>query len=328
MANQDFHTENKVTTSSKIIDEFLNYLLTIKGYSEKSAQSYRYDLIIFFRFIKRYFAMVPQSLDFDAIPIDDVSIDDLKAIDLGILYAFLSFTSKERHNSDYARSRKVSSLRSFFNYLCNKQKYFSPNPVTDLEMPKLPARNARYLEWDEAVDLLKGINGRHQERDFAIITLFLNCGMRLSELTQIKISDIKNDTIRIIGKGNKERTIFLNHACLKAINSYLLVRQESGSPYLFLSQQNLPISNRAVQHLVKKHLANCGLNTDEISVHKLRHTAATLMFRYGNADLRSVQEILGHENVSTTQIYTHVNEETLRDTLNQNPLAQFEREDE
>ncbi|MBC3803267.1 tyrosine-type recombinase/integrase [Acetobacterium fimetarium] len=328
MPNDRSTSDNKTTPNNQIIDEYLNYLLTIKGYSEKSAQAYRYDLIIFFRFIKRYFAMVPQSLDFDEIPIDDISVSDLKSVNLGILYAYLSFTSKERHNSDYARSRKVSSLRSFFNYVCNKQKYFLPNPVTDLEMPKLPARNARYLEWDEAVDLLKGIKGRHKERDFAIITLFLNCGMRLSELTQIKISDIKNDTIRIIGKGNKERTIYLNRACLKAINSYLLVRPESDSPYLFLSQQNLPISNRAVQHLVKKHLSECGLNTDEISVHKLRHTAATLMFRYGNADLRSVQEILGHENVSTTQIYTHVNEETLRDTLNHNPLAQFEKEDE
>jgi site-specific recombinase XerD len=327
MKNDNRPADKTLPPDNKIIDEYLNYLLTIKGYSEKSAQAYHYDLIIFFRFIKRYFAMVPQTLDFDQIPIDDVSISDLKSINLGILYAYLSFTSKERHNSDYARSRKVSSLRSFFNYVCNKQKYFLPNPVTDLEMPKLPARNARYLEWDEAVDLLKGIKGRHKERDFAIITLFLNCGMRLSELTQIKISDIKNDTIRIIGKGNKERTIFLNRACLKAINAYLSVRPETDSPYLFLSQQNLPISNRAVQHLVKKHLAECGLNTDEISVHKLRHTAATLMFRYGNADLRSVQEILGHENVSTTQIYTHVDEETLRDTLNHNPLAQFEKDE-
>ncbi|MDK2905736.1 MAG: integrase/recombinase XerD [Eubacteriaceae bacterium] len=309
-----------------IIDEFLNYLLTIKGYSERSAKAYEYDLIIFFRFIKRYFAMVPQSLDFDQIPINDVSIDELRPINLGILYAFLSFVSKERHNSDYARSRKVSSLRSFFNYLCNKQKYFSPNPVTDLEMPKLPARHAKYLEWDEALDLLKSIGGRHKERDFAIITLFLNCGMRLSELTQIKTTSIKNDSLKIIGKGNKERTVFLNRACLKAINSYLAVRPESDSPFLFLSQKNGPISNRAVQHMVKKHLAECGLNTEEISVHKLRHTAATLMFRYGNADLRSVQEILGHENVSTTQIYTHTNEEVLRETMNNNPLAQFEQD--
>ena len=316
---------NTINKQNNYIDEFLNYLLTIKGYSKKSAQAYEYDLIIFFRFIKRYFAMVPQSDSFDSISIDDVSLEELKAINLGILYAFLSFVSRERHNSDYARSRKVSSLRSFFNYLCNKQKYFGPNPVTDLEMPKLPARNARYLEWDEALDLLKGIKGRHKERDFAIITLFLNCGMRLSELTQIKITDIKNDALRIIGKGDKERTIFLNRACLKAINEHLKIRGDDDPPYLFLSQQNKPISNRAVQHLVKKHLNACGLDTSEISVHKLRHTAATLMFRYGDADLRSVQEILGHENVSTTQIYTHTNEEMLRDTMNRNPLAKFEK---
>ncbi|WKY48944.1 tyrosine recombinase XerC [Eubacteriaceae bacterium ES3] len=320
--------ENLVKFQNPIIDEFLNYLLTIKGYSEKSAKAYEYDLIIFFRFIKRYFAMVPQSQDFDQIQINDVSLDDLMEINLGILYAFLSYVSKERNNSDYARSRKVSSLRSFFNYLCNKQKYFGPNPVIDLEMPKLPARHAKYLEWDEAVDLLKGIKGRHKERDFAIITLFLNCGMRLSELTQIKMTNIKNDTLKIIGKGNKERTVFLNHACLKAINAYLVIRPESDSPYLFLSQKNGPISNRAVQHMVKKHLLECGLNADEISVHKLRHTAATLMFRYGNADIRSVQEILGHENVSTTQIYTHTNEEVLRETMNNNPLSQLEQDDQ
>lgn len=307
------------------IDEFLNYLLTIRGYSEKSAQAYEYDLIIFFRFIKRYLAMVPQSDPFDSISINDVTLEELKAINLGILYAFLSFVSKERDNSDYARSRKVSTLRSFFNYLCNKRKYFGPNPVIDLEMPKLPVRNARYLEWDEAVDLLKGIKGRHKERDFAIITLFLNCGMRLSELTQIKITDIKNDTLKIIGKGDKERTIFLNRACLKAISEHLKVRGDEDPPYLFLSQQKKPISNRAVQHLVKKHLNECGLDTSEISVHKLRHTAATLMFRYGDADIRSVQEILGHENVSTTQIYTHTNEEVLKDTMNRNPLAKFEK---
>jgi site-specific recombinase XerD len=319
-------SQPQALNENRLIEEFLNYIVTIRGFSVKSAQAYRYDLILFFRFIKRYFAMIPQSVPFNEISIHDVSINDLKTINLGILYAFLSFSSKERHNSDFARSRKVSTLRSFFNYLCNKQKYFGPNPVTDLEMPKLPARNPHYLEWDEAIDLLKGITGRHKERDFAIITLFLNCGMRLSELTQIKISDIKNDAIRIIGKGNKERTIYLNHACLKAIQGYLPLRPESDSPYLFLSQQKKPISNRAVQHLVKKHLSNCGLNTDEISVHKLRHTAATLMFKYGKADIRSVQEILGHENVSTTQIYTHVDEELLRDTLNQNPLSQFEKQ--
>ena len=156
------------TKQNHYIDEFLNYLLTIKGYSQKSAQAYEYDLIIFFRFIKRYFAMVPQTEPFDDITINDVTLEELKAINLGILYAFLSFVSKERYNSDYARSRKVSTLRSFFNYLCNKRKYFGPNPVIDLEMPKLPTRHARYLEWDEAVDLLKGIKGRHKERDFAI----------------------------------------------------------------------------------------------------------------------------------------------------------------
>lgn len=309
---------------NRIIDEFLNYILTIRGFSEKSATGYYFDLMLFFKFLKRYFAMVPQDHAFDEIPIDDLTLDDLKNVDLGVLYAFLSFSSKERHNSDYARSRKVSTLRSFFNYLCNKQKYFFPNPVIDLEMPKLPKRNPHYLDWDEALDLLKGIKGRHRERDFAIITLFLNCGMRLSELTQIKIKDIKNDSVRIIGKGDKERTIYLNKACMKAISQYLGVRPESDSPYLFLSQQNAQISNRGVQHLVKKHLTACGLNTDEISVHKLRHTAATLMFKYGNADIRSVQEILGHQNVATTQIYTHVDESLLRDTMNNNPLADFD----
>ncbi|MGL4606443.1 MAG: tyrosine recombinase XerC [Eubacteriaceae bacterium] len=314
---------------NRIIEEFLDYVLSIRGFSENSAKSYGFDLMLFFKFLKRYFAMVPQTTDFDSIPINDLTMNDLKNVDLAVLYAFLSFSTKERKNSDYARSRKVSTLKSFFNYLCNKQKYFFPNPVIDLEMPKLPKRNPHYLDWDESVDLLKSINGRHKERDFAIITLFLNCGLRLSELTQIKIKDIKNDTIRIIGKGDKERTIFLNKACVKAINNYLPLRPDtSDSPYLFLSQQNNQLSNRAVQHLVKKHLAACGLNTEEISVHKLRHTAATLMFKYGKADLRSVQEILGHQNVSTTQIYTHIDEGLLRETMNNNPLSDFENKSE
>lgn len=159
-------------------------------------------------------------------------------------------------------------------------------------------------------------------RDYCILTLFLNCGMRLSELCNIKLKDIKGDTITIVGKGDKERTVYLNKECMKAINNYLEDREtlKTDEGYLFLSNRKSKISPRNVEILVKKHIENAGFKDKKYTPHKLRHSAATMYFKQG-VDIRSIQEILGHENISTTQIYTHVDSEELRKIVNNSPLS-------
>ncbi|MEG0075219.1 MAG: tyrosine recombinase XerC [Eubacterium sp.] len=309
---------------NKLLDDYINYIETIKGLSENSSKSYHYDLIVFFRFLKFRFHLVPEDISFDEIDISDIDIELLSDVSLPDLYGFLSYAAKERHNSDYSRARKIATLRSFFGYIVGKRKLLSINPVDELERPKLPSRQPVFLTLDESKRLLNAIKGRNKERDYAIITMLLNCGMRLSELTNIKLSDIKEDTLKVVGKGNKERTIYLNHAVLKALDNYLSIREIKENmdlPFLFLSEQNNQISDRAVQHMLKKHLKVAGLDSDKISVHKLRHTAATLMYRYGETDIRSLQKILGHESISTTEIYTHVDEEQLREAVGKNPLS-------
>lgn len=318
-------------TLPKCIIDFTNYLETIKGKSENTIKGYTLDLTMFFRFMKVYKGLITDpSLEFSQIPINDISNELLNNISLTDLYAFLSFVEKQRDNGTYARARKVATLRSFFKFLHGKAKVILENPTLELESPKISQRHPIYLTLDESVNLLSSLdktNVNHY-RDYCILTLFLNCGMRLSELCSIKISKIKGDTLTIIGKGNKERTVYLNDACLKAIDDYLIMRDDSKAndvdkQYLFLSSRSKPINKRTVELLVKKHVKNSGLVEGKYTPHKLRHTAATLMYKHGNVDIRSLQSILGHENISTTQIYTHVDDETLRDAVKSNPLSQI-----
>jgi len=253
----------------------------------------------------------------------------IKTVTLSDLYEFISFLSRERDNNPTTRARKVASLKSFFNYLTNKAKLLNYNPASELESPKVFKRLPKYLNIDESKQLLNVIEGKHQERDYAIITLFLNCGLRLSELVNININNIKNDTLRVTGKGNKERTIYLNEACINAINDYLKVRPVDGvkdKNALFLSERKQRISNKTVQHIVKKYIALSGLDPERYSTHKLRHTAATLMYKYGKVDIRALQQILGHESISTTEIYTHVDNSQLRNAIDSNPLANLKKE--
>ncbi|WP_213818427.1 tyrosine recombinase XerC [Garciella nitratireducens] len=314
-----------------LLEDYLNYMETIKGKSPKTIQAYQYDLVLFFRYMKIRFKEVEKEIPFNKIDIYDIDQEFIQKIKLNDLYAFLSFVAKKRNNSQYARARKVACLKSFFKYLYSKVKIIKENPALELESPKAYSRHPVYLQLQEAEKLIHSIEGIHKERDKAIIILFLNCGLRLSELTNIKLDDIQGDTLKVIGKGNKERTVYLNNACLNAIKKYLKVRPTEGVKdpnFLFLSQQKRQISQRTVQHLVKKHLEKAGLNRNKFSVHKLRHTAATLMYQYGHVDIRALQQILGHENISTTQIYTHVNDEQLRRASQQNPLANFTDKDE
>ncbi|NLC68107.1 MAG: tyrosine recombinase XerC, partial [Clostridiaceae bacterium] len=298
-----------------IVRDFLNYMETIKGKSKSTVKEYFYDLRLFIKFIKQYKKLVPLNTDFEKIIISDVSIVFFKSVTLSDLYEFMSFLSRDRNNSASSRARKVASIKSFFNYLANKVKLLDYNPASELESPKILKRLPRYLNIEESKQLLNIIDGKHRERDYAIITLFLNCGLRLSELVNIDINRVKNDTITVIGKGNKERTVYLNEACISAINDYLKVRPVDGvkdKNALFLSERKQRISNKTVQHIVKKYISLAGLDPERYSTHKLRHTAATLMYKYGKVDIRALQQILGHESISTTEIYTHVDNVQLR----------------
>lgn len=309
----------------KQLNDFLIYLGTIKGKSKNTIKGYKSDLTMFLKFIKLHKGLSPQDIDFKDIIIKDIDDDFFKKINLSDLYAFMSFLENYRKNGTYARARKVASLKSFFDYLTKKARILSENPTLELESPKIDKRNPIYLSLNESKKLLNSIDGKFKERDYCIITLFLNCGLRLSELCSIDISKIKNDTLTVIGKGNKERTIYLNDACIKAIDDYLVVRNKNADKIidkdaLFISKNNCRINKRSVERIVKKHVKSAGLSEDLYTPHKLRHTAATLMYKHGNVDIRSLQEILGHENVSTTQIYTHVDDEQLREAVNLNPL--------
>jgi len=309
-----------------IMIDFLNYMETIKGKSKNTIKEYAYDLRMFLRFIKLHKGMTDPNTEFDKIDISDITSEDLKSITLSDLYSFMSYLSRERDNNASSRARKVASIKSFFKYLTSKAKIIDINPATELESPKITKRHPRYLNIEESKKLLSSVSGKYAERDYAILTLFLNCGLRLSELVNINLNKIKNDTITVIGKGNKERTIYLNNACKQAIEEYLKVRPVDNvkdKQALFLSERKQRISNKTVQHIVKKYIKIAGLDPERYSTHKLRHTAATLMYKYGSVDIRALQEILGHESVSTTEIYTHVDNEQLRNAVDSNPLSDF-----
>ncbi|NLU52638.1 MAG: tyrosine recombinase XerC [Clostridiaceae bacterium] len=313
-----------------IVVEFLNYMLTIKNKSSKTVSEYYYDLRTFLRYIK----VVKHNADetkFDELPVIDVTIDDIKSIDLSDLYSFMAYISRERNNSAVTRARKVACLKSFYKYLYTKVKLIDSNPAAELDSPKIVKRLPKYLKLDESINLLKSVSGKKNvARDYAILVLFMNCGLRLSELVGINVNSIRGDTLTVIGKGNKERTVYLNEACQKAIADYMAERSKlkgiKDPKALFLSERKVRISPKTVQYLVKKYIKAAGLDADKYSPHKLRHTAATLMYKYGHVDIRALQEILGHESISTTEIYTHIDEDQLRNAVKNNPLSSIVKE--
>ncbi len=311
-----------------ILEDYLNYMETIKGIAPSTVKEYYFDLRIFLKFLKIRYKLVNNEIDFINIPINDIDENFLKKVNLQDLHAYISFVDKKRDNSNLTKSRKVASLRSFFDYLHSKVNLIDSNPALQLESPKSNSRLPVYLSLEESNNLLDAAlankNEEYSKRDYAIIMIFLNCGLRLSELASINIDKIKDDdTLTVIGKGNKERTIFLNEACTQAIDDYLTVRPQkvNDENALFISKQKNRLSNRAIQHMIDRYLEKIGLDTKVYSTHKLRHTAATLMYKYGNVDIRALQEILGHESVATTQIYTHIDNERLKDAVKSNPLA-------
>ena len=277
-----------------------------------------------------YHLRLTNEKNLDNIDIHSMTLDTMNKVTLDDIHAYLFYLTNTFDSKPATRARKAASIRVFFKYLAQKGM-INQNPAMNLESPKLGKRMPKYLSLDDSKKLLEvasNTNDRNNERDFAIITLFLNCGIRLSELVGINIKDIvfSENKLNVIGKGNKERTIYLNKACVNAINSYLAVRPRTGiksgsEDALFLSERLERISRRTVQYIVKQELLKAGLDTNKYSVHKLRHTAATLMYQYGNVDIRALQELLGHESISTTQIYTHVNNEQVRHAVEDNPLA-------
>lgn len=317
------------------LNSFLNYSATILNKSPNSIKEYNYDLALFFKFIKIHFSLTDET-DFKNIKINDLTINDIKKISLEDIHAFLAYITSENNNKPATRARKISTIRIFFNYLCqdaSPQFLLKQNPALNLKTPKKEKRLPKYLSLDDSrklLDVASDEDNRNYKRDFAITTLFLNCGMRLSELVSININDIDFDEckLNVIGKGNKERTIYLNKACMLAVSDYLESRPKQGIKHdkkysekaLFLSERLERISNRTVQHIINKELTKAGLESNKYSVHKLRHTAATLMYQYGQVDIRALQELLGHESISTTEIYTHVNNEQIRNAIEKNPL--------
>ncbi len=313
-----------------LLRDFLSYMQTIRGKSVNTVQVYFYDIRVFLRFMKLHRNLVDKKTEFDDIQITDIDVPFIQSISLSDLYAFMAYVSNDRDNSSYARARKVASLKSFFKYLTYKAKLLDTNPATELESPKILKRLPRYLNIEESKQLLNSVEGQFSERDYAIITIFLNCGLRLSELVGINLSNIKGTVLSVIGKGDKERSVPLNNACIKALEDYMRVRPNNGVKdrnALFLSERRQRISKESVQKIVKKYIKSAGLDPERYSTHKLRHTAATLMYKYGNVDIRALQELLGHESIATTQIYTHLDSNQLKNAVDSNPLADFNKDD-
>jgi site-specific recombinase XerD len=308
-----------------ILEDYLNYMETIRGKSPLSVSEYFFDLRTFYRFCAVRFRLV-EGKEYDKVDIGKMSEDFLKNVRLQDLHSYINYIDKIRNNCNKTKARKIASLKAYFKYLCVVTEYLDNNPTDKLEAPKVESRHPVYLSLEDARKLLSNIEGRYKTRDYAIITVFLNCGLRLSELIGINMEDIKGNVLTVIGKGNKERTVYLNKACKNALDRYLEIRLQSCSQddALFLSNRKRRIATKSVQELVAKHMKSAGFSGKHYSPHKLRHTAATLMYQYGNVDIRALQEVLGHENISTTQIYTHVNSERLKKAVDKNPLSNFE----
>jgi len=309
-----------------IIRDFLTYNETIKGKSSLTVDEYYLDLQTFFRYLLKIRGKTEET-EFEKIDIMAVDIDLLKTVTVSDLYSFIVFCKNERDNSPATRARKTSTLRIFFKYLSVQTKLLDSNPAEMLEAPKIKQSLPKHLTLEDSLELLSVVDGPNKQRDYCILALFLNCGLRLSELCGLNLGDIRSDgTMRILGKGNKERIVYLNDACKTALEDYIRVRPKDNivatdRNALFISRNHRRISNKTVQATVQKYLSLAGLSGQGLSTHKLRHTAATLMYQHGNVDIRVLKDILGHSNLGTTQIYTHISDNQIKNAIDSNPLS-------
>lgn len=322
------------TEAPEVIRSFLAYHENIVGHSRKTVNEYYLDLRTFFRVMKVFKNGLPRDTDLETVSIADIDLDFVRSVTLSDVYDYLGYMSRDRVRNQNAnepeyglnsasRARKVSTIRSFYKYLTLKTHQLDANPIQDLDSPKIMKSLPRYLSLGESERLLDNVDGKNKERDYCILTIFLNCGLRISELVGLNLSDVRADHLRVLGKGNKERVVYINDAVADALNDYLAVRKNLGVPgekALFLSSRRERISKSTVHALVKKHLGAAGLDETKYSAHKLRHTAATLMLHNG-VDVRTLQELLGHEHLNTTEIYTHVENEGLREAAMRSPLS-------
>lgn len=319
-----------------VLKNYISYVQTIKGKSQNTAREYFLDLRMFFRFVKRE-RNLSGDTEFDNISISDIDEAFIRSITLSDAYSFLLYTANQRiihpnsKNSSVglsapSRARKTTSLRQFFKYAADKAHIIDNNPLQTLESPAVKRHLPKYLSVEQSVQLLDAVEGKYKERDYCILTLFLNCGLRVSELVGLDTTDIQGNKIRVLGKGNKERMLYLNEACMDAIHDYLphrIIPKAGESPNaLFVSRNRNRMRRRSVEDMVEKALARAGMDAAHLSVHKLRHTAATMMYQSG-VDIRSVQSVLGHDNINTTMIYTHVVDSDIQDAIERNPLSGY-----
>ena len=319
----------------QILKDYASYTVTIKGNSEKTVCEYLLDIRTFFRYLKMKKAGDDLSREeFEKLSISDLTIDNIREVTTEKVIEFLMFAGFERENSTTTRMRKLSSLKSLFHYLYGKKRLLDSNPTAEVDAPKKGQTLPKYLTLEEAVRLLETVksdtNSKTVQRDYSIIALFMNTGMRLSELVGLNLESFDSELnfVKVLGKGNKERIIYLNKAAKDAVASYLRIRLDprfvrTSDRAFFLSGRQQRISAKTVQWIIYRYLDLAGLGSKGLSVHKLRHTAATLMYQYGNVDIRALQELLGHESIATTEIYTHVDNSQVRDAIENNPLANY-----
>ncbi len=323
----------------EIIRDFLSYHEVVRGHSRKTIDEYYLDLRTFLRYLKQRRGLAGSSMPFEEISIADVDLEFLGALTKTEVYDYLSFLSRDRvknpqsREAEYglspaSRARKLATLRSLYKYLTVKTGKLEKNPLDGFDSPKLRRSLPKYLTLEESISLLNSVGGRNPERDRCILTIFLNCGLRISELVGLNLSDVSENRLRVVGKGDRERVVYMNQAVADAINAYLPFRKKYGTSAtsaLFVSERGERIARSTVHRLVKVHLGEAGLKQDGYSAHKLRHTAATLMLRNG-VDVRTLQELLGHEHLNTTEIYTHIENTDLRQAADANPLANYKPE--
>lgn len=318
----------------EFLNDYITHISVVKGLAKSTVSGYYQDIRQFLRFLKLYRGNVP-NISPAMLPdtrIDDLTIDDIRTITLRDIHSYYSFVVSECGNQDKIRSRKAASLRSFFRYLTKQARLLDYDPTTNLELSHPKHKLPKFLNLNESLELLHTVeqeNNAAYLRDYCMLTLFLNCGIRLGELVGLNLSslDLDEKYMRVMGKGSKERIIYLNPSCLSALREYLFERMqaETDDPALFLSSRNKRISRRRVQQIVENAFKLAGMDGRGLSTHKLRHTAATLMYQHGHVDVLTLKSILGHESISTTEIYTHLSDTAQHEAMDHSPLADVER---